>query len=129
MLQKRRLEKESIQAVSMGYETEYYLLKLRNCTQDIINGKPFRQAEFQDTKNILLEKALAEIDASYSKNKNIDEHMDIMTVALVSGLMLLVLSTISNESCLIAASFIAIIAIIVLLAIFRSMAKKGRECD
>lgn len=127
LLRKSRLERESVQAINMGYEMEYHSLVAKNRVLDILAGKPFKRDEFETAKTALLNQALAGIDSSYEESRKIDEHMDVMTVIFLVGIGLLGLSRISNSAQLTEVAMVALIALLILLLVLRANALKPKE--
>lgn len=127
MFKKRGLEKESLRAATMGYETEYYLLLLRNRTEDVIKGRPVDPNELITTKDTLLSKASDDIDESYQENKKIDHRMDVSVLVLIAGLLCIVLSTFKNDVWLIFGGLISLSILLAFLLFFKRTAKEARE--
>jgi hypothetical protein len=127
LLRKARLERESVGAISMGYEIEYYSLVAKNRVLDILKGQQFKADEFEAAKNMLLNQALGELDVSYEETRKIDEHMDIMTVIFLASLGMLCLSRISNTIWLQVWAIAALAALLVLLLLLRAGAIKPKE--
>lgn len=119
MSQKRRLERESLQALGMGYEMEYYSMVIRNRVQDTLRGQPFNFKEYDEAKNKLLDDALSGIDASYEESRTVDSRTDVIVTILIASLCLFGLSSIPNQSWLLIASMTALVFLIALLLYFR----------
>jgi hypothetical protein len=124
---KRIYEVESSKAITMGYEIEYYSMVARNRVQDILRSKPFKQEEYESAKDELLRISLEDLDKSYDNSRQIDIHMDVMTIILIASIGLLAITSVKKTCWLIIAGIGLLIFLMILILFFRSKANEPKE--